>query len=58
MNPARSLGPALISEVWNAHWVYLIAPVLGAVGGRSSTVGYARREQTPPHPILKENDHD
>jgi MIP family channel proteins len=33
MNPARSLGPALISGTWTAQWVYLIAPFLGAVAG-------------------------
>ena len=30
MNPARSLGPALVSATWTAQWVYLIAPLLGA----------------------------
>ncbi len=33
MNPARSLGPALVS-VHLAHlWIYLVAPVLGAIVG-------------------------
>ncbi|GEP46413.1 hypothetical protein BGE01nite_57040 [Brevifollis gellanilyticus] len=31
MNPARSLAPALISGQPNHLWVYLIAPVLGAL---------------------------
>jgi|SRR5215469_14699614 len=31
MNPARSFGPALIAGVWQDQWVYLIAPVIGAV---------------------------
>lgn len=30
MNPARSLGPALIGGIWTAQWVYLTAPLLGA----------------------------
>ena len=30
MNPARSLGPALISGNFTGLWIYLIAPVLGA----------------------------
>jgi MIP family channel proteins len=30
MNPARSLGPALLSGQWQHHWLYWIAPILGA----------------------------
>lgn len=30
MNPARSLGPALLSGQWEHHWLYWIAPILGA----------------------------
>jgi aquaporin NIP len=30
MNPARSLGPALVSATWQAQWVYLTAPLLGS----------------------------
>ena len=33
MNPARSLGPALVSLTWTDQWVYLLAPFLGAVAG-------------------------
>jgi len=31
MNPARSLGPALLSGHWEYQWVYFIAPFLGAL---------------------------
>lgn len=31
MNPARSFGPALISGAWHDLWIYLTAPVAGAV---------------------------
>jgi aquaporin Z len=30
MNPARSLGPALVSGSWQHLWIYLVAPVAGA----------------------------
>ncbi|GET43939.1 MIP/aquaporin family protein [Microseira wollei] len=30
MNPARSLGPALVGGIWQHHWLYWIAPILGA----------------------------
>ena len=34
MNPARSLGPALVSGDLHAIWVYILAPIFGAaVGG-------------------------
>jgi aquaporin NIP len=33
MNPARSLGPALVSGTWTHFWVYLAGPVVGAALG-------------------------
>lgn len=29
MNPARSLGPALIGGEWDRHWIYWLAPIVG-----------------------------
>ncbi|MGB8700887.1 MAG: MIP/aquaporin family protein [Thermosynechococcaceae cyanobacterium] len=30
MNPARSLGPALVGWLWQDQWLYGVAPILGA----------------------------
>nr|AHB86603.1 aquaporin 5-like protein [Bactericera cockerelli] len=31
MNPARSLAPAVFSQVWTAHWLYWVAPMLASL---------------------------
>ncbi len=33
MNPARSLGPALVSGQWHDFWIYLAGPIAGAALG-------------------------
>lgn len=33
MNPARSLGPALVAGIWDDQWLYIIAPLIGAAMG-------------------------
>lgn len=33
MNPARSFGPALVSNDWTAWWAYWIGPIAGALLG-------------------------
>jgi MIP family channel proteins len=60
MNPARSLGPALVSWTWTAQWVYLAGPFLGAIAGafvyrylreagmRSHATQRAEKERTSP----------
>ncbi|TML69853.1 MAG: aquaporin [Actinobacteria bacterium] len=33
VNPARTLGPALIGNKWTAEWVYFLGPAAGAILG-------------------------
>ncbi|XP_060801691.1 aquaporin-4-like [Amyelois transitella] len=45
MNPARSLGPALLTGRWESHWVYWVGPL---VGGTLSAVFYKYMWLTNP----------
>lgn len=31
MNPARTLGTAFAANVWDAHWIYWVGPILGGI---------------------------
>jgi MIP family channel proteins len=33
MNPARSFGPALVSNTWSHFWIYVLGPIIGAILG-------------------------
>lgn len=50
MNPARSLAPALVAGRWNQQWIYLTAPVLGALAAVATSKlihgGNAAREES------------
>ncbi len=47
MNPARTFGPALVGNVWAAHWVYWVGPLAG--GGLAALLYsrlYLRKEES------------
>ena len=31
LNPARSFGPAVVTDVWHLYWIYLVGPCSGSV---------------------------
>ena len=31
VNPARTLGPAIVSGYWEFHWIYWVGPIVGAL---------------------------
>ena len=43
MNPARSLGPALVAGAWQEQWIYIVGPVIGATWVLSSISGCVNR---------------
>jgi aquaporin NIP len=47
MNPARSLGPALVGGDLHALWLYILAPLVGAALG-ALTYQFVRGEPTRP----------
>jgi glycerol uptake facilitator-like aquaporin len=47
MNPARSLGPALVAGNWSHFTAYLVGPALGAVGA-AFVYNFIRRESPSP----------
>jgi aquaporin Z len=42
-NPARTLGPAVISGLWDGWWIYWLGPMLGSLIGILVCSSFARR---------------
>jgi MIP family channel proteins len=58
MNPARSIGPAVVSGDLHALWLYIVAPILGAAAG-ALTYQVVRGEAFAPtelHPVDSEEE--
>lgn len=45
LNAARSLGPAVFSGIWEHHWIYWTAPILGA---QLAALAYRLAPRSPP----------
>jgi MIP family channel proteins len=54
MNPARSLGPALVSWTWTAQWIYVSAPFIGTITGALFYRLLRQAEHHSPVPPHKE----
>ncbi|XP_042420720.1 aquaporin NIP2-2-like [Zingiber officinale] len=54
MNPARTLGPAVASNIYNSLWVYFIGPVVGTVSGAIAYDFIRMSEKLPPPPSASE----
>ncbi|MCY4644760.1 MAG: aquaporin [Bacteriovoracales bacterium] len=52
MNPARSIGPALLSGNDANLWLYIVAPILGTVLGAKVYGGIRAAPETPEEPPL------
>jgi glycerol uptake facilitator-like aquaporin len=53
MNPARSIGPALVSGNLHALWLYILAPIVGA-SLAALTYQFVRGEAIPEHGAVEE----
>lgn len=49
MNPARSLGPAVVGDLWQSHWIYWAAPVTGMLAS-ARLYDFLRHTRAPDAP--------
>lgn len=49
MNPARSLGPAVVAWDFEYIWVYMTAPVIGAIMGVLTYRTISLKSRPSPH---------
>ncbi|BAT74920.1 hypothetical protein VIGAN_01269900 [Vigna angularis var. angularis] len=48
MNPARSLGPALVMNVYTGFWIYIVGPFVGAILGATCYNFIRHTDSNPP----------
>ncbi|XP_047173704.1 probable aquaporin NIP-type [Vigna umbellata] len=48
MNPARSLGPALVMNVYTGFWIYIVGPFVGAILGATCYNFIRHTDCNPP----------
>ncbi len=53
MNPARTLGPALISGQFTSVWIYIVGPIVGAIVAALVVRYLLLEEQAEPSPAAK-----
>ena len=46
-NPARWFGPSLASVHWDNAWLYILAPIVGAVGATFTYLAVMRLGEPP-----------
>lgn len=46
MNPARSFGPAVVGNLWRAHWIYWLAPMTGMMAA-ARVYDFLRQAEAP-----------
>jgi len=56
-NPARSLGPAIVSDHWHGWWIYWIGPLIGALLA-SLTCSFLAKQITIAKLYHFDSDHD
>ena len=57
-NPARTLGPALVTGTWHGFWVYLVGPALGAAAGVGLARALGRGERRVDQARIAAHPHD
>ncbi|KAK4436672.1 Aquaporin NIP6-1 [Sesamum alatum] len=53
MNPVRTLGPAIAANNYRAIWIYLTAPILGALAGAAVYSAVKLPDDRDPKPLDK-----